>query len=154
MHDSRGIEIVNFTISLALSAGTLMASVGTPYRLVPAHFYPSSAAKVTCIKCFPDSCIQVSVEITRDHKMQGNKLTNKNAKHNYKTRLNTTIKSTTNNTNHVCKKSWYVIKVLTLTVDVSKSISQCKAHYRHCSNDTEITSTMKNNCGYRATIWI
>ena len=40
MHDSRGIEIVNFTISLALSAGTLMASAGTPYRLVPAHFYP------------------------------------------------------------------------------------------------------------------
>ena len=38
--DSRGIEIVNFTISLALSAGTLMASAGTPYRLVPAHFYP------------------------------------------------------------------------------------------------------------------
>ena len=35
-----GIEIVNFTISLALSAGTLMASAGTPYRLVPAHFYP------------------------------------------------------------------------------------------------------------------
>ena len=28
------------TISLALSAGTLMASAGTPYRLVPAHFYP------------------------------------------------------------------------------------------------------------------
>jgi len=38
--DSRGIEIVNFTISLALSAGTLMASAGTPYSLVPAHFYP------------------------------------------------------------------------------------------------------------------
>ena len=42
MHDSRGIEIVNFTISLALSASTLMASAGTPYRLVPAHFYPWS----------------------------------------------------------------------------------------------------------------
>jgi len=40
VHDSRGIEIVNFTISLALSAGTLMASAGTQYRLVPAHFYP------------------------------------------------------------------------------------------------------------------
>jgi len=40
MHDSRGIEIVNFTISLALSAGTLMASAGTTYRLVPAQFYP------------------------------------------------------------------------------------------------------------------
>jgi len=40
VHDSRGIEIVNFTISLALSAGTLMASAGTLYRLVPAHFYP------------------------------------------------------------------------------------------------------------------
>ena len=40
VHDSRSIEIVNFTISLALSAGTLMASAGTPYRLVPAHFYP------------------------------------------------------------------------------------------------------------------
>jgi len=39
VHDSRGIEIVNFTISLALSAG-MMASAGTPYRLVPAHFYP------------------------------------------------------------------------------------------------------------------
>jgi len=30
VHDSRGIEIVNFTVSLALSAGTLMASAGTP----------------------------------------------------------------------------------------------------------------------------
>jgi len=30
-------SIVNFTISLALSAGTLMASAGTPYRLVPAR---------------------------------------------------------------------------------------------------------------------
>jgi len=29
VHDLRGIEIVNFTISLALSAGTLMASAGT-----------------------------------------------------------------------------------------------------------------------------
>ena len=34
--------MVNFTISLALSAGTLMASAGTSYRLVPAHFYPWS----------------------------------------------------------------------------------------------------------------
>ena len=34
------LQIVNLTISLALSAGTLMASGGTPYRLVPAHFYP------------------------------------------------------------------------------------------------------------------
>ena len=40
VHDSRGIEIVNFTISHALSAGTLMASAGTPYRLVPANFTP------------------------------------------------------------------------------------------------------------------
>ena len=40
VHDSQGIEIVNFTISLALSASMLMASAGTPYRLVPAHFYP------------------------------------------------------------------------------------------------------------------
>jgi len=40
VHDSRGIEIVNFTTAAALSAGTLMASAGTPYRLVPAHFYP------------------------------------------------------------------------------------------------------------------
>jgi len=40
VHDSQGIEIVNVTISLALSAGTLMASAGTPYHLVPAHFYP------------------------------------------------------------------------------------------------------------------
>ena len=44
VHDSRGIEIVNFTISLALSAGTLMASAGTPYHLVPAHFYPCLAS--------------------------------------------------------------------------------------------------------------
>ena len=44
--DSRGIEIVNFTISLALSAGKLMASAGTAYRLVPAHFYPWT--HVTC----------------------------------------------------------------------------------------------------------
>ena len=29
-----------FHNSLALPAGTLMASAGTPYRLVPAHFYP------------------------------------------------------------------------------------------------------------------
>jgi len=33
VHDSRGIEIVNFTMAAALSAGTL-------YHLVPAHFYP------------------------------------------------------------------------------------------------------------------
>jgi len=33
VHDSRDIETVNFTISIALSAGTLMASAGTPYRL-------------------------------------------------------------------------------------------------------------------------
>jgi len=45
VHDSRGIKIVNFTISLALSAGTLMASAGTPYRLVPAHFYPCATLK-------------------------------------------------------------------------------------------------------------
>ena len=29
-----------YPCTLALSAGTLMASAGTPYRLVPAHFYP------------------------------------------------------------------------------------------------------------------
>ena len=34
------IEIANFTTAAALSAGTLMASAGTPYRLVPTHFYP------------------------------------------------------------------------------------------------------------------
>jgi len=34
VNDSRGIEIVNFTTAAALSAGTLMASAGTPYRLV------------------------------------------------------------------------------------------------------------------------
>jgi len=45
VHDSRGIEIVNFTISLALSAGTLVASAGTPYRLVPVHFYPCVSHK-------------------------------------------------------------------------------------------------------------
>ena len=45
LHDSRGIEIVDFTVSLALSAGTLMASAGTPYRLVPAHFYPCLSRK-------------------------------------------------------------------------------------------------------------
>jgi len=48
VHDSRGIEIVNFTISLALSAGMLMASAGTPYRLVPAHFYPWLSLTVSC----------------------------------------------------------------------------------------------------------
>ena len=41
VHDSRGIEIVNFTTAAALSAGTLMASAATPYRRVPAHFYPA-----------------------------------------------------------------------------------------------------------------
>ena len=41
VHDSQGIEIVNFITAAAPSAGTLMASAGsTPYRLVPAHFYP------------------------------------------------------------------------------------------------------------------
>jgi len=30
VHDSRGIEIVNFKTAAALSAGTLMASAGTP----------------------------------------------------------------------------------------------------------------------------
>jgi len=29
-----------YPCKLTLSAGTLMASAGTPYRLVPAHFYP------------------------------------------------------------------------------------------------------------------
>jgi len=52
VHDSRGIEIVNFTISLPLSAGTLMASAGTPYRLVPAHFYPFAYLTYQCISVF------------------------------------------------------------------------------------------------------
>jgi len=47
VHDSRGIEIVNFTTAAALSAGTLMASAGTPYRLVPAHFYPCTTVTST-----------------------------------------------------------------------------------------------------------
>jgi len=60
VHDSRGIEIVNFTISLALSAGTLMASAGTPYGLVPAHFYPCirrhiSNAKSTDISIYSEA---------------------------------------------------------------------------------------------------
>jgi len=45
VHDSRGIEIVNFTTAAPLSAGTLMASAGTPYRLVPAHVYPRGGPK-------------------------------------------------------------------------------------------------------------
>ena len=36
------------TISLAVSAGTLMASAGTPYRLVPAHFYPCPWGQNQC----------------------------------------------------------------------------------------------------------
>jgi len=66
MHDSRGIGIVNFTISLALSAGTLMASAGTPYRLVPAHFYPldrrvpSHATDVQAHVAVPDELRLVS----------------------------------------------------------------------------------------------
>ena len=54
MHDSRGIEIVNFTTAAPLSAGTLMASAGTPYRLVPAHFYPCFVGRaIVCIfVCF------------------------------------------------------------------------------------------------------
>jgi len=47
VHDSRGIEIVNFTTAAALSAGTLMASASTPYRLVPAHFYPCTTVTST-----------------------------------------------------------------------------------------------------------
>ena len=39
----------NFTISLALSAGTLMASAGTPYHLVPAYFYPCTDGKVSMV---------------------------------------------------------------------------------------------------------
>jgi len=46
---ARGIEIVNFTISLALSAGTLIASAGTPYHLVPAYFYPCMDGKVSMV---------------------------------------------------------------------------------------------------------
>jgi len=57
VHDSRGIEIVNFTISLALSAGTLMASAGTPYRLVPAHFYPCS-----CSRDMPGSVVVLALD--------------------------------------------------------------------------------------------
>ena len=33
-------EVSKLYSTLALSAGTLMASASTPYRLVPAHFYP------------------------------------------------------------------------------------------------------------------
>ena len=57
MHDSRGIEIVNFTTAAALSAGTLMASAGTPYRLVPAHFYPCTCGLLLC----PVVCVSVCV---------------------------------------------------------------------------------------------
>ena len=60
VHNSRGIEIVNFTISLALSAGTLMASAGTRYHLVPAHFYPCRflyhTKAVVDIRLRPRSC--------------------------------------------------------------------------------------------------
>ena len=61
VHDSRGIEIVNFTISLALSAGTLMASAGTPYRLVPAHFHPCIQSTCSC------SNIRISVAVAARH---------------------------------------------------------------------------------------
>ena len=47
VHASRGIKIGNFTTAAALSAGTLMASAGTPYRLVPAHFYPCTTVTST-----------------------------------------------------------------------------------------------------------
>ena len=60
MHDSRGIEIVNFTISLALSAGTLMASAGTPYRLVPAHFYPCHGGRCWGIRWSGDGRPQLA----------------------------------------------------------------------------------------------
>ena len=56
VHDSRGIEIVNFTISLALSAGMLMASAGTPYRLVPAHFHPCQHRWATAVSRFDSHC--------------------------------------------------------------------------------------------------
>jgi len=50
VHDSRGIEIVNFTISLALSAATLMASAGTPPSagpLLPLHaWFPSGYSSI------------------------------------------------------------------------------------------------------------
>jgi len=61
VHDSRGNEIVNFTISLALSAGTLMASAGTSYRLVPAHFYPCAQV------CSPK--VPLLVEDTGSHNL-------------------------------------------------------------------------------------
>ena len=63
VHDSRGIEIVNFTISLALSGGTLMASAGTPYRLVPAHFYPCArpmSNDFVHVSCYPWSWLEHS----------------------------------------------------------------------------------------------
>jgi len=60
VHDSRGIEIVNFTISLALSAGTLMASAGTPYRLVPAHFYPCHGGRCWGIRWSGDGRPQLA----------------------------------------------------------------------------------------------
>jgi len=37
--------------TLALSAGTLMASADTPYRLVPAHFYPCRGHKSNTERC-------------------------------------------------------------------------------------------------------
>ena len=65
MHDSRGIEIVNFTISLALSAGTLMASAGTPYRLVPAHFYPwvADSRAYACNACSDAYHLNTSMDL-------------------------------------------------------------------------------------------
>jgi len=38
-----------YRCTLALSAGTLMASAGTQYRLVPAHFYPCATHAVDTV---------------------------------------------------------------------------------------------------------
>ena len=56
VQDSRGIEIVNFITAAALSAGTLMASAGTPYRLVSAHFYPCLSGRLWAMT-MGDVCI-------------------------------------------------------------------------------------------------
>ena len=64
MHDSRGIEIVNFTISLALSAGTLMASGSSRYSVPPSAGLLLPLATQRIRRCAIARCMTQGTETT------------------------------------------------------------------------------------------
>ena len=60
MHDSRGVEIVNFTISFALSTGTLMASINR--YSVP----PSAGPLLPLLIICGDSIFKATLQLNND----------------------------------------------------------------------------------------